>query len=237
MAIQQFETWPERLRSADINFFIRPMVDFGPPMRNGKQQVVSSSAGHWVAQLTYDVNLADEVREFLAASAKGAGGATEWFVPARYRLLAPWPAGTDFSSTYGAVTLAGSRSFAVSRRLVRKVINIVANAAAAAGASQMNVKVLKAGTLRRGQHFTVVDATGRKRLHVVTEVPSLVSTGIYTIKFAPPLRGALAAGAALDWDSPSCTMVFADPDTAQLTLRPYYSGQPTVAFRESFNGL
>ena len=150
MAVITFEQWPESLRSADIQFHLNPHVKFGPALSDGRQQRVQSSAGHWTAEMTFDVSLLDEVREYLAVSTKAAGGVTEFFVPSRLRLLAPWPTGTTAATATGAVSIASGRSFSGGRRLIRKVINISVYAAAAAGATTMQVKILKAGTLKRG---------------------------------------------------------------------------------------
>lgn len=238
MTLQRFEQWPDSLRSASVMFHLKANASFGPPLNDGRQQRVQSSAGHWIAEMTLDVGLFDEIRTYMGVINKAAGGVTEFFVPSRRsRLLAPWPVGDSPTTVQDAVDLADGRAFADGRVLSRRVIDIRVETAAAAGASSARFTVLKGSALRRGHAFTVADRTGRKRLHELTEIPRQVSAGVWEVQFGPPLRGPIRVGAQVDFENPSCTMTLADPDSGMLTLEPFMRGNPTVTFRESFNGF
>ncbi|GBD48105.1 hypothetical protein [Methylopila sp. Yamaguchi] len=93
-------------------------------------------------------------------------------------------------------------------------------AAAAHGATEIQVRILGAQPLQGAEPFTIVHPVAEARLYEVAGVNAMADVVVsgqvvgydYTIEINPPLREPTAAGTELDFDNPRCLMRLADPN-------------------------
>ena len=240
---RKFERLSPLLIPATQTFHLMPSVKFGPILVDGRQQRVQSSGPHWVAEQTFQLAKTREIQEFRAFVTKMNGGATEVIIPISDRRQAPWPSGTSEVSNLDSVTWQARTWNAT---WATQVIKVKVYAIAYEGATEMKVVIYRAGTLRRGQHFSITDATGRPRLYQISEPPRIEAGDptvdangnlVRTISFQPPLRARVGSGSVMDFDNPTCTMTLDKPDSGQITFEGWFQARPSLSLRESFGGI
>jgi hypothetical protein len=217
--------WPDSiLRPQNVAFDIAPRSLAGPSSVSGYTQTVASDAGIWKA--TYGniiIRNRQSVLAHRAISALLEGRLGTILVPL-CRAYQPVPDGAVAAGLYEDVPHSDESLFDDDTGYVGTVIDVVAAAPAAARAVSMTVTVNYAGDIEPGQHFSVGDG----RLYRVRSFNA--DTGAMT--FRPPLREAVAAGEALNFDDPCCRMRLAEDSGMDLELSLRRFGSPTVKFIE-----
>lgn len=215
--------WPiSRLRARDVAFDIAPRSLAGPSSVSGYTQIVSSDAGIWKATFgNIIIKSRAEVLAFRALANLLEGRLGTILVPL-CRAYQPVPADSD--ALYEDVPHSDDSLFEDDTGYVGTVIDVVAAAPAAVRAVSMTVTVNYAGDIEPGQHFSLGE-----RLYRVRSFDA--DTG--AMAFRPPLREAVAAGDALNFDDPVCLMRLASDDAMNLELALRRFGSPTVNFIEA----
>lgn len=216
--------WPiSRLRARDVAFDIAPRSLAGPSSVSGYTQIVSSDAGIWKATFgNIIIKSRAEVLAFRALANLLEGRLGTILVPL-CRAYQPVPADSD--ALYEDVPHSDDALFDDDSGYVGTVIDVVAADPAAVRAVSMTVTVNYAGDIEPGQHFSL----GNGRLYRVRTFDA--DTGAMT--FRPPLREAVAAGDALNFDDPVCLMRLASDDAMNLELSLRRFGSPSVSFIEA----
>lgn len=132
--------------------------------------------------------------QLLAASALDMqleGGASAIVVPCFSWPLRPVPAGVDWS------------------------VSVALTADAALRATTLTIVIATGAPLVGGEPFSITGPVHGKRLYRVHSAdPAVTVDGVttQTIRIRPPLREAVTAGTALDFEKPGCVMRLANPD-------------------------
>lgn len=216
--------WPiKTLRARDVSFDIAPRSLAGPPSVSGFTQVVSSDAGIWKATLGgIIIRSREHVLTWRAIDTLLEGRLNPILVPF-CRAYQPVPDGAVEAGLYDDVPHSDESYHSDDTGYVSAVIDVVAVEAAAARSVSMAITITRAGDIQPGQHFSVGERAYRIRSYDE-------STG--TITFRPPLREAVTAGAALEFDNPVCRMRLATDNEMNLELRGRRISDPTVNFIE-----
>ncbi|RWP19266.1 MAG: hypothetical protein EOR00_09160 [Mesorhizobium sp.] len=218
--------WPiHRLRARDVAFDISPRSLAGPSSVSGYTQVTASDAGLWRATLGgIIVKSRAEVLAFRAIANLLEGRLGNILIPL-CRAYQPVPDGAVEAGLYEDVPHSDDALFDDDTGYVGTVIDVVAAAPAAVRAVSMTVTVNYAGDIEPGQHFSL----GSGRLYRVRTFDA--DTGAMT--FRPPLREAVAAGDAMNFDDPVLLCRLAEDSGMNLELSLRRFGSPTVSFIEA----
>jgi len=152
-------------------------------------------------------------------------------VPRNDALFRPWPRG--LAHTFG---LEGPHSdesmFDDDAGYYQSVIDIVCDGAAALRATSMDIAINYAGDLVGGESFSIDHPVSGWRLYEIATVV-YSDDDRATITFNPPLREAIEADDALEFDRPRCTMRLATPSAMDLSVRPWTFNTASVDFLEA----
>lgn len=164
------------------------------------------------------------------------GGVNAIVVPRNDTLFRPWPAGLALG-VGGAGAGAGiphddTALFDDGAGYQQSVISISA-AAAPLRATSLGISILYAGQLQGGEAFSIEHPTMGWRLYEISTV-QMQSDTTAIIRFHPPLREAITAATALEFDHPRCVMRLANPASMNLTVVPWTFNQASVDFVETF---
>lgn len=227
--------WPTELGARSVAFNPRGMVVSGPPSLTGQSQVSSTDAGYWVATVGIaTIGAGAEVLAYRALRAKLEGGAHAVYVPAfdygaKHNAQVPYPAsGGSSVNAYAEQAYSDSQYHSDGHGFYRPAIVVTAGAAAAAGATSVQMTVTTAGTLSGGMYFSA-----RGRMYVLRERTAL-SGSSQTWAIWPRLREAIASGDRLDFEKVTCKMRLMSESEMDLELGRLWMATPTVAFREVF---
>jgi hypothetical protein len=179
--------------------------------------------GLWKATLA-DVALttADQVRAWRAIAAYCEGGAQPIIVPMCDKRHFPGvPGNFDCPHNDDAPHSDGS-DYATNS------IEAIAVTAAPLRQAILHIDVT-GGTLRGGEHFSINHPVVGWRLYRIIDVE-----GGVLVQFRPPLREAVAAGTAIEFDHPRCVMRLASTDAMDAKLEQRKWARPTANFIEAF---
>jgi hypothetical protein len=186
--------------------------------------------GLWVAELSnISLATADHIRAWRAIAALADGGAEPIIVPRCEKLTFPAPI-IDGSPVYswGEVPHSDGALFSDDTGYYQPVVEAEAASAGALRATSMDVTITTGGELQGGETFSIEHPTMGHRCYVIGSVDG------DTITFRPPLREAVSAGTALEFDQPKCLMRLASGDAMALTLDMRRFGGPSATFVEWF---
>lgn len=170
----------------------------------------TDGGGLWVCEMSGVWLHSDEqLKEARAAEGRLDGGLTKIIVPDRDFHLGPRPKGVHWPIEVFAGSIALLRA--------TEVVIDFTNGAPATG----------------GEHFSVAHPTAGKRMYRVIEVVSRTATQ-QTVKIRPPLREAISAGEALDYNHPGCTMRLANPDDFFGAIENARTADLSPTFVEAF---
>ncbi len=231
-----FETFPIRIKPSEQSFHLMPAVKQGPILPDGRMQRVAWAGPHWIARVSYQLAEAWEVREVRAYVTKMNGGANEFIMPVHDRAQAPWPTGVLPGTSKPVVEWDDNREWATTFN--RRHIKVRATADQPAGYTYLEVENILGGEIRRGNHFSITDRSGRPRLYQIDEVPRGITQGQSgIIRFNPPLRAKVYDNQYLDMDDPACTMTLAEVDSGRVFLSGGQPARAELTLRESFGGF
>lgn len=215
--------WPcNSLVARDVSFNIASRSLAGPTSISGKTQVISSDAGIWKATFGNILIRGRTTRlVFRGLSTILEGRLTPILVP-RCRGDQPVPAGAVDAGLYNQVTHDDDTLFDDDTGYVGGAIEVV-SAGASAGAVAMYITVGNADDIVSGHDFSI----GERLYRVYT-----YDADTQLLTFRPPLREAVAFGAALNFDDPVCRMRLATDAEMDLDLSMRRFGAPTVNFVE-----
>jgi hypothetical protein len=225
--------FPSLFVPKSVLFHLVPQNNSGPRAASGKSQVRATDAGFWRASVSFDIHTADEIREWRGFVAALQGKVTEFNIGVFDDRQAPAAVGGSHEVT--GITHSDDTTFSDGTGYSQSDILVVATSAVELRATAMTLTVTRAGDLKRGMYFSHRDGF-RHHLYMVTSVTSADGATI-GITFLPPARAAIAAGDAIEFGTPQCTMNLADQMSGQLTMERNYRGAPSLEMEESFNGL
>ncbi len=200
-------------------FRIRPqrMTVSGPVSLSGVQQVQSMPGGLWVAEVSnMRLNTRERILAFRRFVGQARGGAREFEVLIQDKRQGPWP------------VVGGQRVYTPG--------GIVATVTSAAllNDTVIGITVTSGGTVEAGQHFSLTGTRRGKRIYRLVEVTAL-GGGAYTVEIETGLREDTASGAAVDFETPGCTMRVANPDEIEPAVSFQKRASASVVFVESFS--
>lgn len=223
--------WPPALRPGEgASYNLRGQVVAGPVSLAGRSQVTMIDTGYWVATLPIALlDAGNDIRVFRALRALLDGGGAHVRVPFFDAGQAPWPAaGGAAANAVGSVTFSDGATFSDGSGFFQAAITVELGADAAAGATEITVTVINAGTITGGEIFSLGE-----RAHTIASVRSVSgSTQVWAIR--PRLRKAHAAGEALDFDNPVCRMRPLSEQEMDLAFGRLWRAKPQVGFVEAF---
>jgi hypothetical protein len=109
------------------------------------------------------------------------------------------------------------------------------SAAAPLRATTITLHVLMSGPFVGGELFSIEHPNMGWRFYRVVGITETATPGYYSVQIEPPLREAINAGTAADFNEPRCVMQLAAPASLELQMRRF--GRPTLQFIESFMPL
>lgn len=185
--------WPDVLKRDRFTTFNPDfMNEVSPQTISGQRQVANKNGGGlWTAALeSIWLRTTAQILEARAMQVDLQDGLVPIDVPVLLHVQQPFP------------LLANGRPD------LSSAITIASVGSTAARATAMRISITLAGTVARGQYFSVYDATQYgNRLHLIRSVAAV--TGQPTqrdLTFWPPLRFAVANATALEFKSPKCVM-------------------------------
>jgi hypothetical protein len=225
--------FPSLFIPKSVLFHLVPQNNSGPRSASGKSQVRATDAGFWKASVSFDIHTADEVREWRGFVTALQGKVTEFNIGVFDDRQAP--AADGGSTVVTGITHSDDTTFSDETGYLQSDILVEATEAADLRATALTLTITRAGDIKRGMYFSHRDGY-RHHLYIVTAVTSEDGSEI-GITFLPPARVAIAAGDAIEFGIPQCTMTLADQMSGQLTMERNYRGSPSIEMEESFNGL
>lgn len=159
------------------------------------------------------------------------GGVNLMLVPRNDALVRPWPAGVAPDDGIG-FPHSDESLFDDGSGYYQPMIDIVSGAGALR-ATSMTIAINQAGDLQGGESFSIDHATIGRRLYEISTVV-YSSAAAATIGFRPPLREAVTAGTAMDFDRPGCMMRLAKTTSMDLSVAPWTFNTASVDFVEAF---
>jgi hypothetical protein len=218
--------WPAILGAGGVAFDQRGMTVNGPVSLTGGTQTGSLDAGFWVATLSgVSLYKGARVRAFRALRALLEGGSHDVRVPVMDRGQAPWPDGE--AVLVDPVEFDDGASFDDGSGFAQPAIAVVTAAAAEARGTTLVLDLLDCAELDGGEYFSIA-----ARLYVIKAI--LATSGTErTVAIWPPLREAVAEGAAVEFDAPVCRMKLVSDAAMDVTLGLLWKSRPDVAFVEA----
>lgn len=222
--------WPEALRPQKIKVDISHRNLRGPTAQSGFTQVVSNSAGIWVA--TYDsipVYKSSMVRMWRALDSEIGGQRETISLPIWDYPRAPG-ANDELGSNllgFGNLPHSDETLFDDNTGYQTAYTNVNVSAAASVGATTVSLTKVSKTLLEPGHRFSVND-----RLYQIKRVTSQTNTAA-TVIVTPPLREALKVGDRAEFDYPRVLMRLTDDKAMQLDLNYNGYATPTLTFFEA----
>lgn len=229
--------FPESLmrESAILFELMGTSISGGASAANQQPAARFDGGGLWKATMT-DVSLrtADQVRAWRALTAICDGIAQPIIVTMcdKRHFPAPLVNGGRLVAL-DDVPHSDDASFDDDTDYASDVVEASLAVAAALRDTAITIDITAGGDLMGGEYFSIDHEDLRWRLYRLrTAVDNGDGTWDCTIR--PPLRAAVAIGAALQFDRPKCVMRLATPEAMDLTLSLRKFGKPTVSFIEAF---
>ena len=201
--------WPSKLQPQSFHTFFLDADVSGGVSLGGSEQIVASAGSRWGASMTLPIFDNEGVLAMRALRSKLDGRANPIVLPNFDGQRQSWPVEP---LTGRVVTprvahwLDGTRgldgtAYAGEDIPDRAEISGTVMTATAIGATQVSINMTQGGPLKEGQQFGVFGL----RLHEIARILS-VSGAVTTVEFRPRLRGAVAAGAPVQFTHPRCLM-------------------------------
>ncbi|MGD9869316.1 MAG: hypothetical protein AB7U38_15110 [Hyphomicrobiales bacterium] len=176
---------------------------------SGEEQVVVSPAARWMIRyLNITANRRGKIIAHDALEVILEGRANPILVPLCEGSRRPFATGFPFPS----VPHSDNTPFSDSTEYETPAIAVVANVAAAQGATTMGMTVVDGGDLEPGQHFTIGERLYRIRLITSQDGAD------YVVTFRPRLREAVADGARIDFERLWCKCRLLNDDGLDMDL-------------------
>lgn len=229
-------TWPTDLfKAAQMEASLQGRVLSGGVSSSGLSQVVRTDGGGLWRIVFGGIQLRrpDLIRAWRALEVILDGGVANVIVPICDLRQAPRPLVGGVPAPPTAPTPHSDDSFFddetgyVSNLIVAETVG-----AADLRATTLDIDISVGVALRGGEQFTIVHPTAGPRMYRIGQVQSAGT--VHTVRFLPPLREAVADGAAIDFDNPRNVMRLADPDGMRLALDMGRFATVGVTFIESF---
>lgn len=231
--------WPWRLLTPQDEVWCRKgtVVEGGPSISGVQQVIKTDGGGWWQATLSgFQLFTPDQVKAWRAWEAMLDDGVTSVIVPKPDLNLAPRPyAGAELMKPGCPAPAAPGDWFNWDPGLGSKMIDAVNVGAAALRATSIVIQMNRGQPPEAGQFFSIDHATSGWRLYVIQQVTAVVGDQ-YTVTIRPPLRDVIADAAAVEFDTPRCTMRL-DPGSAEKAAAKVVLGraaQGAIVFKEAF---
>jgi hypothetical protein len=217
--------WPPEIAPRAVTLRPRSAAVVGPPTLSGRTQVAQSDAGYWELVVSgMPVGGAADVATYRAFLTSMEGGARGAYVPVWDYDQAPWPSAGGLSGNTNADKgFTGGFFFTGGYGFYNPAIKVYLNGAHSLRATSVTVTVTAAGTIRRGQVFSLVGGG----LHVIREKTSTTVWSIW-----PPLRRDYPTGMALEFGKPTLKAIMASTADGDLGLNFGRYGSADITFRE-----
>lgn len=197
-----------------------------------------SGGGFWQIECQFSAQSVDEVRGLRAWSAYLDKGATEFILPLLDLRFAPRPTIAGEPVKPGTVAKADDY-FSEEAGYGSQIIVAKAVSAAALRATSVTIRVSQGSSIKGGEHFSIEHPTAGWRLYRVMRVTTS-SVNDFVCDIRPPLREAVSANAAIEFDMPRCVMRIT-PDKAddmELAISLLkIGGSVSTSFFESFDSV
>lgn len=223
------EIAPVLHKARTVNWRPKPIVVAGPRSIAGvtARARIDGGAALWSAEFV-DVPLRsrNDFAQWSAIEALLDGGVQPVVVRACDPKLVPWPLyqGQPVTSL-DVVPHSDGAFFSDETGYAGSIIVARLFAAAAAGATTVQIRVVRAGEFRGGERFAINHPTFGWRMYVIRTITN-VAADVLTVTIRAPLWEAAAAGTELEFDAPRCTMVLDGPDaiSRDTELRRFGTG-------------
>ena len=200
--------WPGRLLlpSSQKWRLSNQSVSGGISISGNTQTAVVTGGGHWLCDasqiILYDEN---HVKAARAWSALLDGGATYFVLPFFDMAMAPRPisGGSYVNPTAPTITVTDYFNNPVGYASTLISATVASSALLRATTAVINIATGSAPT--GGEHFSINHPTVGWRMYRIAQVTG-ISGSQYTCTIRPPLREAVSAGTAAEFDVPRCTM-------------------------------
>ena len=227
-------SWPKaNLAPKSISVDLSPRPVGGVPSITGGMQWLQSDAGCWL--ITYsgvELMNATNIKLFRALARLLNGPGTPIMVPVfEMDDRVPWPTSGGVQVTkYNPVLHSDSTYFSDGSGYYQPVIDAYA-AAAPLRATSLTVTWNYGGTLVGGEFFSIDEGLYQIATVVQTSAGPPV---IYQITFLPPLRAALGASTALNFDDPRARCILSGTTDMTHDLQSGVFAEPNVNWIEDF---
>lgn len=158
------------------------------------------------------------------------GGTRSIVVPRNDALFRPWPAGVG----HGTVRHSDGTLHADGVGYYQSNISVVTGAAASLRARSLQLTLIHCGPLLGGEAFSINHPNLGWRLYEIATVDYLDLATTVDVTFNPPLREAVPASTALEFDRPRCVMRLAKPSSMDLSVIPWTFNVASVDFMETW---
>lgn len=159
------------------------------------------------------------------------GGVNKIVVPRNDALFRPWPEGVSQSINID-IPHSDTSLFDDDSGYYQSIIDITCGAAALRDTS-LDITINYAGSLMGGESFSIEHPIYGWRLYEIATV-DYSDDEHATITFNPPLREAVEAGTAVEFDRPRCVMRLAQTNAMDLSVQPWTFNSASVSFVEAF---
>ena len=233
------ELAPVMHKARRVNWRLSSLLNEGPRSLSGvtSRARIDGGAGLWAAEFV-DVPLRgrDDFAQWAAMEALLDGGAEPVIVPVCDPRLVPWPLYQGRPVTaLDQVPHSDGAFFSDDAGYSTEVIVARFAAAAPAGATTVQIEVLRSGVFRGGERFSVLHPAFGWRLYVIRTIEATAGA-VMTVTIRAPLWEAVAAAEAAIFDRPRCTMVLAAADGFERDTDLRRFGTGSAAFIE-FGGV
>lgn len=227
------DTWPtDTLLAREQLWSPKGSTVGGDPSVSGLNRRSRTDGGGWWQCDMSDFFLRKKKELMFARAliARADGGVTLFNVPASEARFAPWPGGVAPARVAYAddVTFDDGSEFGTSGGIVATIVN-----SAALRATQLRIHVTNGAALIGGEAFTVHHPNKGYRLYLIVRL-TVVSAGVYDIEIRTPLREAVSAGDAIDFNNPKCVMKLLNAEDAMQAIRLNRFSDLTLQFQEAF---
>lgn len=227
-----YELAPVMHKARRVNWRLSSLLNEGPRSLSGvtSRARIDGGAGLWMAEFV-DVPLRgrDDFAQWSAMEALLDGGAEPVIVRVCDPRLVPWPLYQGRAVTaLDQVPHSDGSFFSDGAGYSTEVIVARFAAAALAGATTVQIEVLRSGAFRGGERFSIWHPAFGWRLYVIRTIEG-VAGAVMTVTIRAPLWEDVVAGADVIFDHPRCTMVLvaADGFERDTDLRRFGMGAAT----------
>lgn len=227
--------WPSTLLPARVMFHPDIPSASGGPTPLGSEQVVFSSAGRWMAELTMNVRpsiTTPRPRDRILA----ARSMIAW-MQGRTRgiFIGPFDMANSPAAIAGdtgpieAIPFDDDTLFDDDTGFDQPRTSAYPAAAVVAEAMSMGIVIQNAGyVIEAGQYF----GFGDNELYLVNSSVFDADTSIYTVDFWPPMRSDHATDEPVNLDNPTCLMRNSADNSGSISFEAFFSGQQTLTLVE-----